>query len=256
MVFVMDSTQSIYFFTLHKCASTLFAKHVLKNLDGLQGVDYAAQLFKSTGPKRFEFRSSGHAYGPLRVSLSEDAVVYRQLVEGCLQPEFLADKKAICHVRDPRDILISHYHSAGWTHTISSDPEIAKEQLTARRAVQVLSVDEYAIQQAPALRSYFERLSGVLAHAQHAVLLRYEDMIARSPAFAQDIQSAMPISDQVLTELFRLSEPLRIEDKTAHKRSGKAEQFKERFTSRTRQVLAEVLGDCLERFGYFDLHGR
>ena len=35
----MDFPQSIYSFTLHKCASTLFAKHVLKNLDGLQGVD-------------------------------------------------------------------------------------------------------------------------------------------------------------------------------------------------------------------------
>jgi hypothetical protein len=90
----MDFPQSIYFFTLHKCASTLFAKHVLKNLDGLQGVDYAAQLFNSARPQRFEFRPSGHAYGPLRVSLPEDAVVYHQLVERCLQPEFLADKKS------------------------------------------------------------------------------------------------------------------------------------------------------------------
>jgi hypothetical protein len=122
--------------------------------------------------------------------------------------------------------------------------------------VQELSIDEYAIQQAPALGSYFERLSGVLAHAQEAVLLRYEDMIARSPAYARDIQAAMPISDQVLNELFRLSEPLRIEDRTAHKRSGKAEQFKERFTPRTRQVLADMLGDCLDRFGYNELHGR
>jgi hypothetical protein len=252
----MEPVQSIYFFTLHKCASSLFAKHVLKTLDGLQGVDYAEQLFKSDRPMRFEFQPFGHAYGPLRVSLSEDSVVYRQLVERCLRPEFLADKKAICHVRDPRDILISHYHSAGWTHKISSDPEIAEEQLAARRLVQALSIDEYAIQQAPALGSYFDRLSGVLAHAQETVLLRYEDMIARSPAFARDIQAAMPISDQVLSELFRLSKPLQIEDRTSHKRSGKAEQFKERFTSRTRQVLADMLSDCLERFGYNELHGR
>jgi hypothetical protein len=252
----MDLPQSIYFFTLHKCASTLFAKHVLKNLDGLQGVDYAAQLFTSARPQRVEFRPSGHAYGPLRVSLSEDAVVYRQLVERCLQPEFLADKKAICHVRDPRDILISHYHSAGWTHPISRNPEIAEKQLAARHMVQALSVDEYAIQQAPALRTYFERLSGVLAHAHDGVWLRYEDMIARSPAFAQKIKGAMPMSDQVLAELFRLSEPLEKEDRTAHKRSGKAGQFKDRLAPHTRHVLADVLGDCLERFGYFDLHGR
>lgn len=253
---MMEPAQSIYFFTLHKCASTLFARHVLKNLEGLQSVNYAADFFKSARSIDVAFQPFGHAYGPLRVSLPEDSVVYRQLLQHCLRTEFLADKKVICHVRDPRDILISHYHSAGWTHPISSDPEIAEEQLASRRMVQALSVDEYAIQEAPALRGYFERISGVLADAQHAVLLRYEDMIARSPAFARDIQAAMPISDSVLTDLFRLSAPLRIENASAHKRSGKAEQFKQRFTPHTRQALADMLGDCLERFGYFELHGQ
>jgi hypothetical protein len=65
----------------------------------------------------------------------------------------LRTKKAVCHVRDPRDILISHYQSAGWTHPISRNPEIAEKQLAARHMVQVLSVDEYAIQQSPALRT-------------------------------------------------------------------------------------------------------
>ena len=81
-------------------------------------------------------------------------------------------------------------------------------------------------------------------------------MIARSPAFAQKIKGAVPTSDQVLAELFRLSEPLAKEDRTAHKRSGKAGQFKDRLAPHTRLVLADVLGDCLERFGNFYLHGR
>ena len=62
---------------------------------------------------------------------------------------------------------MNKHHSAGWTHPISRNPEIAENQLAARRMVQA---------------------RGLAPHTRH--------------------------------------------------------------------VLADVLGDRLERFGYFDLHGR
>jgi hypothetical protein len=33
--------ESIYFLTLHKCASTLFSDFILKNIIGLRHIDYA-----------------------------------------------------------------------------------------------------------------------------------------------------------------------------------------------------------------------
>ncbi len=45
----MNSYESVYFYTFHKCASSLFSNYVLRNIKGLVHVDYAVQI--SSGKK-------------------------------------------------------------------------------------------------------------------------------------------------------------------------------------------------------------
>jgi len=61
--------KSIYFYTLHKCASTLFSDFVLKNVNKLIHVDYASQIFtgKIQIGKQLSFKEKGFIYGPLRI---------------------------------------------------------------------------------------------------------------------------------------------------------------------------------------------
>ena len=41
-----DSRESVYFYTFHKCASTLFSKDFLPNTEGLHHLDYARLIYR------------------------------------------------------------------------------------------------------------------------------------------------------------------------------------------------------------------
>lgn len=71
--------ESVYFFTFHKCASMLFARCILPNVENRIHVNPAKVLWDK--PKdydvKFDFKKRGEIYGPIRLS---DGFVFRQLV--------------------------------------------------------------------------------------------------------------------------------------------------------------------------------
>lgn len=112
--FNRDLPETVYFYTFHKCASTLFNSYILKNIKGLQHVDYASQIYGGKKiNKKLNFRDKGFVYGPIRLSADPMSSVYRMLVAPTSGHEFIRDKIAIFVVRDPRDILVSAYYSFG-----------------------------------------------------------------------------------------------------------------------------------------------
>jgi len=119
--FVPQPLESIYFFTLHKCASTLFSSFVLKNLEGLTHVDYAKDLTsgRRSPRKALPFHDYGIIYGPIRLSNDPENLISRHLIKPIYSPDFLTDKRAVFFVRDPRDILVSAYYSFGYTPLVS-----------------------------------------------------------------------------------------------------------------------------------------
>jgi hypothetical protein len=42
----MSPSESVFFYTFHKCASSLFARFVLPNVRGLRHENYAARIFR------------------------------------------------------------------------------------------------------------------------------------------------------------------------------------------------------------------
>jgi hypothetical protein len=103
-------------FYVQQAPSTLFDDYILSNLIGLKHVDHALDLYKGrlnpSSGKPLTFASHGYVYGPIRVSgMGFNSILDRLLNIPTMSADFVSDKIALFFVRDPRDILVSAYHS-------------------------------------------------------------------------------------------------------------------------------------------------
>ena len=72
-----DKYESVFFYTFHKCASSLFSGYVLRNIEGLRNIDYASRLYQGREPKSIKFEKYGYIYGPIRLSANPSSIVYQ-----------------------------------------------------------------------------------------------------------------------------------------------------------------------------------
>ncbi len=241
--------ESIYFFTLHKCASTLFSDFILKNLQGLRHIDYASCLY---GGKRVEvkFKPKGEVYGPIRLSAHPQSPVYQQLVAPASKEEFIKDKIAIFFVRDPRDVLVSSYYSFGYTHGLSSVKEIRDQQVVRRAKVQQETLDHYVLKAAAVTAQNFETLYALSLICKRGLLLKYEDMIYRFDHFVQQFSQVVDLEEPVIQEIFARTRPKYQEDTSTHRRSGQPGEFSHKLAPETLRALNAKLDHVLEVLQY------
>ena len=247
----LETHPSVFFYTFHKCASTLFSQYVLKNVDGLRNVDYASRIYtgKISG-NNLQFEETGHVYGPIRLSAEPLSPVFTKLVQPACDPNFVAGRTGIFLIRDPRDILVSAYYSFGVSHGLSRVPEIRTQQQARRDSIQSMTVDEYAIAEAPSVLANFQNLNA-LAHAcqEHAVL-KYEDMIDNFDVFSRDLRRCLPLTDAVVAEIHNQSRPAEKEDVTVHRRSGRTGGYVNKLEPATIATINKTLAPVLDLFGY------
>jgi len=241
--------KSVLFFTLHKCASSLFAGYALKTDRHRVHIDYARKIYKGRNPA-VSFREVGRVYGPIRVSSPEGGPVYEHLVEPFSKSEFLADKTVAIFVRDPRDILVSSYFSFGFTHGLSNVPSIAAREVATKSKIQSMSIDEYAIQEVGQMKRNFEKLVSISKRAEVFTILRYEDMVKNWDEFSRDYKQVLDISDTDLQKIHRKSRPRVRESAGSHKRSGKVEGFRSKLRPETIESINTVIESELRFFGY------
>ena len=275
----MSERESVFFYTFHKCASSLFAGFVLPRVDGLTSVNYAAQIFRgeideSSARERIMFHPSGQLYGPLRLSANPSSRARALLIDHCATEDFVRERIAVFLVRDPRDILVSAYYSFGFTHPWSPDPVIRAQQEIRRAAISAQTIDEYACANAPLLAQQFA-LAGRLRHAcSRSVLLRYEDMIHDWPVFEEALQRHLRLAPSAfrggtrirqwlralqrhlrlapsaLMEMRARITPRQTEDTSAHQRSGATGSHARKLTPETVQVLDGIFEGALSDLGY------
>ncbi|MEB3265250.1 MAG: hypothetical protein VKN13_01400 [Cyanobacteriota bacterium] len=246
---------SIYFYTMHKSASTLFSDFVLKNLIGLRHVDYIRKLYdgrlNSSRSNPLVFRPRGHVYGPIRVSSDGTGVDYSEPLNGVtVSPDFVRDKVALFFVRDPRDILVSSYYSFGATHTYSARPDIRRAQGILRSRIQDMSIDDYALEFVQAQVSYFETIHRLSQSCRRGALMKYEDMIDNFDYFAGQLTQHIDVHPHVVRQMYRRSRPRRQEAVTSHRRSGKTGGFRHKLQPSTIAVLNHQLSGVLQTFDY------
>lgn len=247
----VNGPESVYFYTFHKCASTLFSTYLLKRVSGLRHCDYAAEMFLRGRLKRpVTFEDHGYVYGPLRLSSPRDSDGYRFVIARVAQQDFVRDKPCLFMVRDPRDILVSSYYSSAFTHPLSPVAEIREQQLRERAEVQAMTLDDYALLQAEERRRDFACLHDLYTACSRGVLLRYEDMVEDFDGFAEGLCTYLDIRPRVLRNLERRSRPRRNADTSQHRRSGKTRQFRDTLSPETISRLNEQFGETLRLFGY------
>ena len=244
--------QSVYFYTFHKCASTLFSGYVLKNLNGLYNIDYLHQIYsgkRKTG-KELVFKDKGFVYGPIRLSADRQGPGWRMLVNPTTSPDFVENKIALFLVRDPRDILVSSYYSFGFTHGLSKVPEIRERQKAERRNIQEKTVDEYVLGSVRRQIELFRVVHDLSSACAHSAILKYEDMIENFDFFVQQFRKYVGVEDTVIQGMYQRSRPRRIEDTSSHRRSGQVQGFRAKLKETTIRSINIELADTLALFGY------
>lgn len=243
--------ESVYFYTFHKCASTLFGGYVLKNIDDLHQVDYSYHIYIGKKP-RIRFEKFGHVYGPLRLSALQlpSIPLETHLIETVSNPEFISDKIAVFLIRDPRDILVSSYYSYGFTHSISDVPETREVQIKVREIVQGMTVDEFALASVESMLRNFEKIDELNNACVKSVVIRYEDMINDFDNFITGFTKYLSLSQSVIQTIYERSRPRQSIDNASHRRSGKAGMFRHELKMETVDILNAKLAAILAKFNY------
>ncbi|MEM6910945.1 MAG: sulfotransferase domain-containing protein [Verrucomicrobiota bacterium] len=237
----------------------MFSVFGLKQFLGYHHIDYARQISAGeiTQAQQIVFHPKGHVYGPLRLSAipatnseKEPTQEYWYLIRQAATSEFVAGKRCLFFVRDPRDIIVSAYFSFRYSHRESTVPEIAERQRKSRAYLLSLSIDDYALGYSSRLQENFQLAAELIENANEALLLRYEDMIEDWETFAERLSEFVPVKTGALEELRERSRPKTVEEVGGHQRSGKTQQFREHLSRVTLTQLNQTFAETLVRFGY------
>jgi len=246
-------SRSVYFFTFHKCASTLFSSFVLPSARNLEFVDYERMVYDGTipesQPELIKFDRDGRLYGPIRLSSGAATPTARRMLITA-EKEFIHDKIAVSLIRDPRDILVSRYFSFVHSHGESKVPEIARRQQENKDRLIEMGVDEYAVQAVEGVRQDFEMIARIDEYAVDSTVLRYEDLLDDFDLFMDGMSRYLILDEPTIEAIYRRSRPRDTEDINAHRRSGRAGTFAEKLRVETTQLINDKLAGVLDRFGY------
>jgi hypothetical protein len=244
--------KSVFFYTFHKCASTLFATQVLNKSTSLSHKDIHAQAYenhKSEFNLSSSFVENGFVYGPIRI-IAKGSSPVAKLLAPVLDPAFVLDKSCLFMIRDPRDILISSYFSFGFSHSFSANPDIKTRQLRTREKIQSQTIDHYALNNVNEIIEKFQLMNNLYNASSKSSILKYEDLINDYAVFSNKLQAFMIFNKETLQTLFDESRPKSVENLSSHHRSGQVEGFRKHLTVDTIKELNSQLSDILEQFNY------
>lgn len=238
----------IYFVTFHKTASSFFSRYVLGQTIGYTHKNIAKDIFEDKAVHKINLEEYGNMYGPIRLSL-DVGPVYKKFVEPILEQKILQRHKAICFIRDPRDIIVSYFYSEAYSHVISSNPTISSIQLQRREHAIKIGLDQYAIEKADHLNEKFKLMADILQENANAVLLRYEDMIYDYDNFYKKLSDAIPLPLETKEMIFTYTRP-RQGSNYSHRRSGERGNYIKELKPETIKVINEKLKANLDYFNY------
>ncbi len=242
--------ESVYFYTLHKCASSLFSDYVLKKVRRLRLVDYADRFYNGEPVECVTFKEKGFIYGPIRLSTDPPSVIYSTLIEPASRTDFIRDKIAIFLIRDPRDILVSWYYSFGYTHEFSTVKEIEEQQRRARELIRRMTIDTFALEVANPILNHFHIIDRLSQACNRGIVLKYEDMIDNWEKFSSGLTKYLNIGRKTLRYTYERTRPLENENETGFRRSGKPGAYRDKLLTSTVDALNNIFASVLTRFHY------
>ncbi len=242
----------VYAFSLPKAGSVLLDS-ILSTLSPVVGLTYVSimgeffelGLAEKDAPAETSkiFLDSGYCYGG-----------FRSFPQRFKIPN-LATRKAILLVRDPRDMLVSHYFS-----TRSSHPNPGRRLTTSmqgmplREKARVLTVDEYVVDLTKfydrLLRSYIEVVE---ENPENFRIYRYEDVVFQKREWIADMCDYFGwlVPEAKVKKIADKNDIRpRVEKESKHVRQVSPGDYKRKLKPDTIKRITEILEKDLEYFGY------
>ena len=241
---------SVYFYTVHKCASTLFSNSILSQVRFLKPIDYADRIYRGAKIEGFDLKENGRLYGPIRVTSFPDGPLYEPFVKYFTTPGFTRNKRCLFFFRDPRDVIVSSYYSFGWSHGLSQNPEVRKFQEQNRQQIQDQSLDAFALSEAVRARGQYELMAQLIDTCEDATVITYEQMIRGDRGFYKAIQNSLELSSATVEEIYKETRPVKKINHESHRRDGSIGGFRKELKNSTIERINAILENVLNRFGY------
>ncbi len=158
--------------------------------------------------------------------------------------------KKILLIRDPRDIVVSHYFSMKKSHTVPQG-EVGQKLLELRDELAHIEVDEYVLKKAPGFRNILKTYG--IIEDNNFKLFRYEDIIFNKQQWVQDILSFLGLempedkSKAIAAkhDIFPTGE-----NQSSHIRKVTPGDYKEKLKPETIEQLNDCFKEVLEKYGY------
>jgi Sulfotransferase domain len=248
-----SNKKSTLVFALPKAGSVLLDK-IMRQLAAHEGLTYVSimQEFFNQGlpsaaipPQTSElFLEHGYVYGGFRNFPTEFEIPILNA----------ADK--ILLVRDPRDMLVSHYYSMRDSHPEPgrrADSKNGSPSAMAPRAMARSStVDEYVLNIAPHYRTYLRNYFPI-CKMPNTKLYKYEDIIYDKVSWIEDISAYLGFSvpRSVVIEIADKYDTIpRRENQAKHVRQVHPGNYLRKLKPETIQQLSSFLHEELDFYGY------
>ena len=236
---------SVLFYSYYRCGSMFLSRAVreLAGANGLQHLDYCSYFVKvapEQGARLFDQETLATAFHP-------EGCYYGTLRRAYPIPSH-EQYRSVLLLRDPRDCLVSHYHSVRDSHTLNNHGN-----LRARREALTTDIDQWVLTHAEEYRRDFLDFHCNLVGKPGVLFLPYEEMVTAFPEFIRKVIEHTGLDrdqstvDRIVQEAdFEVSS----ENVLSHKRSVKPGNHRKKLNPETVRRLNEALAEVLEAFHY------
>jgi hypothetical protein len=160
--------------------------------------------------------------------------------------------KKILLIRDPRDMLVSHYYSMLKSHPERGKLVAGDNRMKSRDLANELDIDSYVRRMAKRFNIFLQNYR-LLCEKEDVRQYRYEDVIYEKPAWIANMCSyfGWAIPTAVIEEIAKRHDIIPMaEDDNQHIRQVHPGNYKKKLASDTITELTDYFSDTLDFYGY------
>ena len=157
-------------------------------------------------------------------------------------------------LRDPRDVLVSGWHSFAFTHVAPKQPLARAAFEERRRALQEMGLEAYAVETCENwIKPLLVRYRALRATSNSNILIKYDEYRENPSVVMDRIADYLGVQiDPAQRDLIaRKAAPVTREvNESSHKRSGRSGQFRTELSAQVQERLNASLADELKYWGF------